>query len=123
MDKLFLERTVHMVQNSTRQETPNLLDQKTGAGVTPGSLYLSKGVLSDPKTSDDKIHVKNLWTEIYDEKGDLIEDIGTWVIIRISYLLRHGAKKMGQINLATRICFHCGYNRMVDRGHECNVGN
>jgi len=49
--------------------------------------------LSDPKTSDDKIHVRNLWTEIYDEKGDLINDIGTWVSIRISYPLRHGAKK------------------------------
>jgi len=43
----------------------------------------------------DKIHVRILWTEIYDEKGDLIDDIGTWVSIRISYLLRHGAKKWG----------------------------
>jgi len=66
-----------MLQNSTTQETPNSLDQETGAGATPGCLYPSEGVLSDPKTSDDKIHVKNLSTEIYDEKKNLIDDIGT----------------------------------------------
>jgi len=64
--------------------------------------------LSDPKTSDDKILVRNLWTEIYDEKGDLIDDIGTWVSIRISYLLRHGAKKWG-ISISPQ-----GYVSIVD---------
>jgi len=82
-----------MVQKSTAQKTQKSLDQETGAGATPGSPYPPGEVLSDSKTSDDKIHVRNLWTEIYDEKGDLIDDIFTWVSIRISYLLRHGAKK------------------------------
>jgi len=53
--------------------------KKMGSGSTPEIPHKIVKVVSEQVCLDDKIHVRNLWTEIYDEKGDLIDNIGTWV--------------------------------------------